>query len=383
MSKPTAIHEIIEDPATMTITVGAKVFDRPFLAHIPEWETRIKEQIVDRPMTGDVKALNAFYCAQLGPKFNRRFQAANFYMWIGNRMSRITGNLLRKSGAVGWRLYSPELVYRANQVLPYIKEAEADGLYHLIPAIVVFQASPSAIRREIGKGAWKRIAANSRSRNMRIMQTVEKVSDVDGGNWKPNFVKLLEVRSGVLGGLLWLDDNAMDAARLAPRSTAMSLLETTHIIRDARRMIGDINPAWSLARIKREHDAAMHEKRRQHFSPEAFDAPWSHSDSGFRAELLVSPLAIVTEGDTQHHCVGSYAREAQTGSYAVLKVEGAERFTIGLMRTPQGWHVDQVYAACNSPVPDPCRNFASKVASKLTADRLSALSPQPSPTAGA
>jgi hypothetical protein len=369
MSKPTAIHEIIEDPATMTITVGAKVFDRPFLAHIPEWETRIKEQIVDRPMTGDVKALNAFYCAQLGPKFNRRFQAANFYMWIGNRMSRITGNLLRKSGAVGWRLYSPELVYRANQVLPYIKEAEVDGLYHLIPAIVVFQASPSAIRREIGPAAWRRIAHNSRTRNMRIMQTVEKVSVANGVEWKDNFVKLLEVRSGLLGGFMWLDENALDAARLAPRSNARSLLETTHIIRDARRMIGQINPSWGLARIKREHDAAMLESRLKVFSAEDFTQPWVFDADGLQANLLTSPLAINVEGDTQHHCVGSYWRDASRGSYAVLKVDGKERATVGMWHSPDGWSVDQVYAACNAPVTDACRAFAFKAAKQLTADR--------------
>lgn len=369
MSKPTAIHEIIEDPAAMTITVGPKVFDRPVLWRYREWDTAIKEQIVDRPMTGDVKALNAFYCAQLGPKFNRRFQAANYYMWIGNRMSPITGNMLHRHGSTGWRHYSDELVYKANQVLPYIREAEADGLYHLIPAIVIFQASPSAIKREIGKGAWKRIAANSRTRNMRIMQMVEKT---DGGeiSGKEAFIKFLDVRSGLLGGMGWCNHETLLAARLAPRSTVLSLLETQHIVRDATRMLGSINPAWGLARIKREHDAAILEKRRQHYSPEAFDADWSHEEAGFVAELLVSPLAIVTEGDIQHHCVGSYAHDARRGVYAVMKVEGNERATIGLMRTPQGWQVDQVYAACNAPVSPACRDFAFKVANKLTAERL-------------
>lgn len=370
MSRQTAIHEIIEDPAAMTITVGAKVFDRPFLSRLREWDTGVKEEIVPRPPVEDMKAINTFYCAQLGPKFNRRFQAANFYMWIGNRMSQTTGNMLRRSGAVGWRHYSEELVWRANQVLPYVKEAEADGLFHLIPGIVVFQASPSAIRREIGPATWRRITHNSRTRNMRIMQTVEKVSGIGGGgDWKANFIKLMEVRSGLLGGFMWLDENAIDAARLAPRSTARSLLETTHIIRDARRMIGQISPDWGLARIKREHDAAMLESRRKTFSAEDFTQPWSFDSDGMQAALLTSPLAINVEGDTQHHCVGSYWREASRGSYAVLKVEGKERATVGMWHTPDGWAVDQVYAACNAPVTDTCRAFAFKAAKRLTADR--------------
>ncbi len=377
--RPVAVHEMVVDPSTMTITVGSKVFDRPLLHPIPEWDTGIKEQIVERPSTNSVKEVNAFYCRELGPKFNRRFRAAMYHLWIGNRMSPATGNMLRLSGHTGWRRYSPDLVWRANQVLPYIKEAEADGLLHLIPAIVVFGASPSAIRREIGKGAWKRIAANSRTRNMRIMQATEATFAPSDEHWKQTFVKLLSVRSGHLGGAMRhipIDD-IVEASRLAPRCTPMSLLETLHIVRDARRMLGEINPAWGLPRIKREHDAAMLEQRRKRYSPAPFTEAWSFSDDGFTADLLVSPLDIVAEGDTQHHCVGSYASDAADNRYAVLKVEGKERATIGLRRTAEGWLVDQVYAACNAPVSAACRVFAFRAADALTEQRLHSIPTTP------
>jgi len=356
-----ARFEILEDPSAMTITVGPMVFDRPCLHRSPELHTHIKEQICGRPAV-DLKALNAFYSEQLGPKFNRRFQAANFYMWIGNRMSQTTGNMLRKRGRMGWRHYSDMLVYKANQVLPYIREAEADGLFHLIPAIVIFGAPPSAIRREIGPATWRRIAHNSRTRNMRIMQTVEKC---EGGaiSGKDAFVKLLDVRSGLLGGMSWCTEGTLVAARLAPRSNALSLMETVHIVRDAQRMLGTINPAWGLARLRREHDEAMLESRRKTFSATNFTTDWSFAEGGYNATLLTSALAINMEGATQHHCVGSYWRDASKGFYAVVKVDGAERATIGLIQThPKGWAVDQVYAACNGQVSGKCRDFAHKVA---------------------
>lgn len=365
-----AVFEIEENPASMTITVGPKVFDRPYLRRSPEMHTYLKEQICERPSL-PMKEVNAYYCEQLGPKFNRRFQAAMYHMWIGNRMSPITAGMLRLSGHAGWRHYSDALVYQANQVLPYVREAETDGLFHLIPAIVVFQASPSAIRREIGKGAWKRIAANSRTRNMRIMQVVEKCEGAEISG-KDAFVRLLDVRSGMLGAMNWCSEEMMTAARLAPRSTTASLLETLHIVRDAHRMLGTVNPTWGLARIRREHDAAILANRRKTFSADDFAAPWAFADAGFEATLLTSPLTINVEGATQHHCVGSYWRDAQRGSYAVLKVEGKERATIGLTYQERGWRVDQVYGACNAAVSAKCREFAYSVAERLTYDRTSA-----------
>ena len=80
-------HEIIADAKAMTITVGPKVFDRPVLVRIPESWTNIKRDIVDAGDLWKPQDLNRFYCRHLGPKFNRRFQAANYYLWIAGRMT--------------------------------------------------------------------------------------------------------------------------------------------------------------------------------------------------------------------------------------------------------------------------------------------------------
>ncbi len=360
-----SVYEIIEDTERMTITVGPMVWTEPVFARVPEWETHYKEMVVDRPAGLSVKDVNKFYCEQVGPKFNRRFYAANYWLWLGHRFEKMTANMLRRSGSSGWRHYSPELVRRANAAYNYVKEAEGDALFHIIPAIVCFGKSPSDIKRQIGKGAWKRIANTSRSRNMRIMQAVERVQQ-GSGDWGDSYVRLLDYPSGVLNAVMWLDNVTDIAARVANPKTFQGFETAFHIIRDAERMGVGVNPSWSLARIRREHDEAALAKRRGYYSEKAFRSGWSFEADGFTARLLVSPLEIATEGVVQHHCAGSYAYMAKEGSYAVLKVEGRERATIGLRPTVQGWAMEQVFGACNEPVSPKCREFAFDVAAALT-----------------
>jgi hypothetical protein len=358
---------IVVNEATLTIQVGSEAFDTPQLWRRPEWDYAIKEKIVRRPIDispADLKAIHKFYCEQLGPKFNRRFQAANYWLWIGNRMSATVGNMMR-FGKKSWRVYDPSLVQKASAMLPYIKEAEADGLLNLVPAIVVFQAHPSAIRKEIGGAAWKQIAHGSKTRNMRIMQVASGAPE--------HFLRLLDYPSGVLNAATFFDDDEALAARLAPKKTPHGLNLAYSTITDTRRMIGRINPEWGWRRLLREHEIAVRNLRQKKFSDKRFAADWSHASKKFTATLLTNMLDIAVEGDMQHHCVGSYAGEAAGGKYAVVRVEGADRATVGLFRDKHGWQLDQVYAACNGPVSADCRAFAFEVAQKLTQERAGKL----------
>ena len=211
-------HEIIADAKAMTITVGPKVFDRPVLVRIPESWTNIKRDIVDAGDLWKPQDLNRFYCRHLGPKFNRRFQAANYYLWIAGRMTDRTANMLRCDGR-RWRDYSDDLVWRANQALPHVNEAERDGLFNLIPLIVSFGQSPQRIKRCVGQGAWRRLAANSISRNCKIMQAVERFrlcarSAGRGDAIAAHVCRLLDVPSGVMCGIYTGDDDEFIAARI-------------------------------------------------------------------------------------------------------------------------------------------------------------------------
>lgn len=363
----TAIYEIISNPEMMSITVGEMRFDRPVLGRYPEMWTHIKAQICGHAVEdyGNLKEMYKRYAALLGPKFNRRFQAANYWLWVGNRMSERVGNMLRCEGR-HWKQYNDDLVFGANEALPYVNEAERDCLLHLIPAIVIFGEPPQAIKKRIGQGNWRRVAANSVSRNRLLMNAAMRRRP--GLDLDDTFIRLLDVPSGVMRYIQLCGDDEFIAARITPRKRLDEFMQTMHLVRDTMHMLGSgFNPNWSRNRMVEEHNAEVRERNTRKYSPTAFADEWQIERNGLTATLLNSKLEIATEGSIQHHCVGSYASLAKAGDYAVLRVEGKERATIGMQSHQGMWRVDQVYAACNRAVSTECMDFARYVASQYPA----------------
>jgi hypothetical protein len=364
---PRAKIEMVTDPVAMTITVGEKVFDKPDVTRRPEIDFHFKAEICPTPigLEPGPKSLHKFFAEMLGPRFNFRFFAANYWLWIGNRMTTRTGNLLRYEGRY-WHKYDASLVALANANLPYVNEAERDGLYHLIPAILYYGASPHDIRAKIGRGAWRRVASNSLSRNLLIMRAARRSYRFKGDA----FARLLDIPSGVLPAIREGGDQDEAIAAIITPSKRIDEFETTlNIVRDTRRMMGDdFNPLWGLARMQREHELATKLIMQRRYSTKAFAPAWQFAENGFSAELLTSQADIATEGATQHHCVASYAHNAAAGQYAVFRIDGKERATAGVI----GARVDQVYGACNSQVSDECRAFAQRVAARYAAGSVRA-----------
>lgn len=359
--------EIVSDPKTMTITVGDKVFDEPDLFRRPEGDFHFKNQICSTPINIcdlDPKTINRLFAEILGPKFNRRFFAANYWLWIGNRMTTRTANMLRYHG-YHWRDYNASLVKRANAALPYVNEAERDGLYHLIPAILYYKTSPQQIRAEIGRGAWRRVASNSVSRNLLILHAVLRCREVDR---KDAFVRLLDIPSGILPAIEYgANENEVIAARITPRKRPLEFKHTVDIVKDTRQLTLDrFNAKWSLARLQHEHDLATKAIMRNKYSTENFADSWKFAEDGFLAELLTSQEEIATEGAIQHHCVARYAQNAANGQCLIFKISGEERATASI----ENGVVEQVYGAYNSQVSNRCRRFVYKVANHYVASSM-------------
>lgn len=363
--------QIVSDDATMSVIVGRRVYDKPELWAAPESVIEYKAQICGEPdWSKGPKAVYQHYASLLGPKFNRRFHAAHYWLWIGRRMTERSANMLRMEGR-HWQRYHRELVCKANAALPYVNEAEQDGLFNLVPLIVAFGDAPQAIRRRIGQGAWRRASKNSVARNCLLMQAMQRVR-MTGEMADPGmFVRLLEFPSGVLRWVHGATDDEVIAARITQRKRGPEFAQAMHLVRDAKQMLGSaFNPAWGYARILEEHDAATKAMMRGRFSDASFADDWRVERDGFMATLLPSQLDIATEGATQHHCVGSYARAAAQFKYAVFRIEGKERATAGIAMHPGGNRVDQVYAACNGMVSEACIAFAQVVATEYRASTL-------------
>jgi hypothetical protein len=354
--------EIVTRPDLMTIFVKDSAFPRPRLYPLPERDTSLKAEICGPTIEYKAREVYKYYASMLGVKFNHRFRAANYWLWIGNVMSDRVANLLRSEGR-RWNLWDDRLVYRAHQALPYVKEAERDGLINLIPVIVTFGASPHDIRKTIGQGAWRRIAHNSITRNRLLMLAMQRVrGHGDEAADTEMFGRLLEIPSGLLRYVHGAQPDEVIAARITPKITLADFMRTQHIIRDTRDMMGfAFNSRWSFARMEREHADATKAVARKQFSDHRFADDWTFAADGYTAKLLTSQLDIAVEGNVQHHCVAAYAKLASRLQYAVLRIDGKERATLGLRRVGSIFRVDQLYGACNSFVSPACEAFCTSV----------------------
>lgn len=366
MREFTAKLPLRHDASALRVWVGDVEHSAPMLHRVRESDFYWKADVSGIPVASiaemGMKEGHAYFCGLLGPKFARRFHAAQYHTWISPHFSTETANMLRHRGK-HWQKYDSKLVERSHLVRAEIQQAERDGLPHLIPTIVYFARSVSEIRATIGRGAWRRAANISRTRAAEIMKLAY-------GDGPEAFLDLLEVRPSILRHMGGTGAPDFVAARLSPRTDAASYRRTLHIVRDTMFMAGDeFNKSWSLARVQREHDERVKARARRQYSDKRFADDWSHERDGFKAIRLVSKAEIAAEGSAQHHCVAAYGSRAAQGNYAVFRVEGKERGTLGLAKSKDGrWRVDQLYAACNERMSPAASAFAMGLAGILNGD---------------
>lgn len=293
------------------------------------------------------------YADLLGAKFYRRLSGASWNLhvaWMPQELWRFVSR-----AGFHWRQINRASLYAAQRVREHVLQAHADGLDHLVPIVIAFEKSPSEIRFKIGGAVWRRLANNSKSRNHKISQALFSVSM---GERAEVCASIIGIKSGNLH-LLHLEMNRAELAAHADAiSTCDGFNEAMMLVRDAYRM-RHYNPRWSLNRLRREHDREAERVATAQHSTKPFCAPHIATVDGFTFTRLISPAEVAKEGHTQRHCVGGYIRACEAGRYAVYKVEGNERATLGLhIRDGMPLGFDQLYGACNSRVSDACRSAA-------------------------
>jgi hypothetical protein len=195
----------------------------------------------------------------------------------------------------------------------------------------------------------------------------------------PEFVS---VRTGILKKAnIWEDfvyRNASEfdlarlaAAKIAPRVAHFERTES--ILKDTVRMAirnrSEVNYDWSYRRWHEEHEFLSREINKSRFSENKFAEDCVFTEGGYTFTLLTSELDIATEGNSMRHCVSSYAVSASRGNYAVFKIEGKERATLGLtidQRIDIGKAaLQQCYGYCNQSISDELRSTLPLIVRKF------------------
>jgi len=267
--------------------------------------------------------------------------------------------------AVPWHL--PRWVHQFGGVSYYvcrqadlIRLAEADGIPQVAPILAVFRGRPDDVRARIGKGLWKRVHHSTLEHN--VWRAKAKLMT------KLDFATIMAVPTGALretvGQCKASSESAVAvAAHIAKNRNEMR--EAVMLARDAIRMGGVLNSAWSLRRLREEHDRLARQFARRTSNPTPFADPWEASVEGFHFRRLISEADFITEGWEMHHCIGSYAYRAREGRETAFAITGSERASVSFAT---GGHVE-IKGRYNRAVSTQCRRAAEAMWREFKAAR--------------
>lgn len=250
---------------------------------------------------------------------------------------------------------------RNSQVLRLIKarasliaRAQMDGIEHVAPVLLALGCSPADAKKRVGKAVWRKVHHSDLSLNVAranvMIRSRIKLAD------------LVEFPNGALREALSnvrkTDEDTVIAAGLIARNRT-EFRHAVMLVHDAKRMGGDIDRRWSLRRLREEHDRRAAEWARAKSDPTPWGEPWSCEMDGFRFRLLNSFADFSEEGHTMHHCVASYAQDAKSGRYIIMRIDGRERATVRFGGHPV--RVLEVRRRFNAAVSTACRDACAKV----------------------
>ncbi len=246
--------------------------------------------------------------------------------------------------------YRTAINYRLNNYyrnISLVEQAKKDGLQHLIPFVIAFEKSPKQLKKQFGKGIWKRLCMNSKTRNLLLLQCAEEraikvideiyafvgkrfsvaeiINKLDGYNEfidaiVDSIAKLIGIKSALLSNnyavsyrlhslsaINWVNHNAKVSDKIMVNGYMMLAQDTSAYT--------EINPKWSVKRLQLEHDKGVKRANEQYLKDlaEKYQDPqyhqplfWSEIPSeinGVKIKLLNCEFDYLTESIEQDHCI--------------------------------------------------------------------------------
>lgn len=357
----------------------------------------------------------------LGHKFNRRLYMKSIDLWV-----KPEEKLLYKTGCLGFArrgFYSFDKRFVASSVyikrfwlqLKNIHQAIEDNNENLLPLMAFFNKNPSQLKKMMGKGLWKQLSKNSRTRNIVLMEVMGvAINTKMKVEFKVRLLRYLNqlsstrlkvLRRQELGGLLKKTsryDGAWEYLELLiycetkkPKKTRLKSDQPLHIVQDTKRMADRLGERfslkWSWRRMLEAHDDYMRqidiirlEKLSSEYSEysDAFDwlseykevekeAKQEVSKLGVAVNIIDQPIKLAHEARVMKHCVLGYLDIIANQSYMVVSIETSNsRSTLGLYwdKNKDNWQINQHYASYNDPVKTEEELEAARIVYKLIYD---------------
>lgn len=273
----------------------------------------------------------------------------------------------------------PSKLRNLNKISATLDQLKKDNLYHLAPIVFKLRKDPSELKKEFGKGAWKKVSKNSFSRNNLLMHVQSKNPEVlkEFNTLPSSLLKYTSVTN--LNFLHWVEGK-MKGKWNKKREIELA----NHTFIDTERMAGQLgepfNLNWNPEEMKAAHDRYMQQviSGKRKVNNQVFDHYNSvpvktYSKGDFEATYLKTENEIHLEGARMHHCVGGYSNMVKRNEYAVYHItfKGEKYSTLGLVvrkdlvNNKLTYNFSQHYEACNQPVSPEAEEFAKEIVFKL------------------
>lgn len=216
---------------------------------------------------------------------------------------------------------NPNKVWLINKHRDLIEQCEADGIRNIIPLVMYTGMSPKQLKEFFGKSTWKYLAGNSETRNKVVackMLANEAVHTTSINATKDLPLWFL-TKCKVPGSPLYDIANTFKKVNCSEKGFVKRDFDRlAHIYSDTRRMAINLderfNENWSLRKLQEKHKEFTYKINKQKYSEDPFE--WlsdehhlgEFSSMGCTAKMLKSPMDVLVEGKTMHHCVGGGLR---------------------------------------------------------------------------
>lgn len=258
----------------------------------------------------------------------------------------------------------PHIVGRVWSLSTTLDELLGDGLDNLSGIVVALKKTPFQLKYTLGKGLWKTVCRNSKTRNYFLAKAII-ANEIDFGGRAVQPKHLVEtlnsLPSGVLGviGKVDLDSfyysyrNTLASALVKDQKRVLSSngyygLEVwgrkyslaLNTYRDTKRLseqLGEkFDVKWSLKTMQKKHEEYTEKYELKRFSKDPYESLSKMKDVKFvlgeaTAELIMSPFDLRQEGIEMRHCVASYSPSVAAGNFIVFSIKcGDSRSTLGI-----------------------------------------------------
>lgn len=275
----------------------------------------------------------------------------------------------------GW---NKPAVKKAHKIMPLLEQTLKDGNKHVLPLVYKYGVDTQELKKEFGKGRWKRICKQSFNRVKQITRIPRPLTKTEFDIFAdPSYPSTL-LHTGLTdwGVIEWAKEKRV-CTKLGKKWTRYR-----HYINDSYLLAERLGKPLTkkdfpetLDGWKETHDALKKEVNALRYSknkwPHISELKWAYDPSfGFDVVLYDNAFDILTEGKEMHHCVAGYAEMVGEKKYLVfsLRKEGKRYSTLGVRVMESGVYMfDQHYKKYNQTLEsnDGARVIASQIIETL------------------